>query len=184
MLGEHKHLQHTLRDHGGVTATAMVEHAHCIGTETSSGFHGTTYGYWFALKVAVTADGVEPFDASLRAFVHSYVSEGQTIPVIFDPADHSKICMDTESVQRERDADRQAASAQLQRRIEAFKAAGAATPATVIRGSDKADAFRAAEPEPGDEIEHLEHLAQLHATGALTDAEFTAAKAKLLGETA
>jgi len=52
--------------------------------------HGTTYGYWFALKVAVRADGVEPFDASLRAFVHGYVSEGETIPVIFDPNDHGK----------------------------------------------------------------------------------------------
>ena len=80
MLGEHKHLQQTLRDHGGVTATAMVEQAHCLGTETNSGFHGTTFGYWFALKVAVKADGVEPFDASLRAFVHNYVSEGETIP--------------------------------------------------------------------------------------------------------
>jgi Short C-terminal domain len=182
MLGEHKHLQHTLRDHGGVTATAMVEQAHCLGTETSSGFHGTTYGYWFALKVAVRADGAQPFDASLRAFVHNYVSEGQTIPVIFDPDDHGKICMDTESVERERDTDREAASARLQSRIDAFKAAGAVTRETVIRGSEKADAFTVAEPEPGDEIEHLEQLAKLHATGALTDAEFAAAKAKLLGE--
>jgi hypothetical protein len=182
MLGEHKHLQNTLRNHGGVTATAMVEQAHCLGTERSSGLHGTTYGYWFALKVAVTADGVQPFDASLRAFVHSSVSEGQTIPVIFDPQDHGKICMDTESVERERDADREAASARLQSRIDAFKAAGAATPETVIRGSERADAFTVAQPEPGNEIEHLEELAKLHATGALTDAEFAAAKAKVLGE--
>jgi hypothetical protein len=165
-----------------VTATAMVEQAHCIGTESSSGFHGTTWGYWFALKVAVRADGVDPFEASFRAFVHNYISEGQTIPVIFDPADHGKICMDTESVERERDADRDAANAQLQSRIEAFKAVGASTPETVIRGSEKADAFTVAEPQPGDEIEHLEQLAKLHSTGALTDAEFTAAKAKLLGE--
>jgi Short C-terminal domain len=184
MFGEHKHLQHTLKDHGGVTATAMVEQAHCLGTETSSGFHGSTFGYWFALKVAVKADGVQPFEASLRAFVHSYVSEGETIPVIFDPHDHGKICMDTESVARERDADREAAGALLQTRIDAFKAAGAVTPGTVIRGSEKADAFIVAEPEPGDEIEHLEQLAKLHATGALTDAEFAAAKAKLLGEAA
>ena len=32
--------------------------------------------------------------------------------------------------------------------------------------------------DPGDEIEHL---AQLHAAGTLTDEEFTAAKAKILG---
>ncbi len=184
MLGEHKHLQHILRDRGGVTATGMVERAHCLGTETNSGFHGTTYGYWFALKVAVRADGVDPFEASFRAFVHNYLIEGQTIPVIFDPEDHDKICMDTESVERERDADREAASAQLQSRIDAFKAAGAATRETVIRGSEEADAFTVAEPEPGNEIEHLEQLAKLHATGALTDAELATAKAKLLGEAA
>jgi Short C-terminal domain len=184
MLGEHKHLQHVLRDHGGVVGTAMVEHAHCLGTETSSGFHGSTFGYWFALKVAVKAEGVEPFDASFRAFVHTYLITGQTIPVIFDPNDHRKICMDTESVAREHEADREAAKALLQSRIEAFKSVGAATPATVIRGSEHADTFKMAEPEPGNEIEQLEQLAKLHESGALTDAEFATVKAKLLGETA
>jgi len=33
-------------------------------------------------------------------------------------------------------------------------------------------------PDPADQIEHL---AQLHASGVLTDAEFTTAKAKILG---
>ncbi len=184
MLGEHKHLQHTLREHGGATGTAMVEKAQCLGTESSSGFHGSSYGYWFALKVAVRADGVEPFEASFRAFAHSYVIEGETIPVIFDPADHKKICMDTESIERQRDAHREAANQELQSRIEAFKAVGAATPETVIRGSEQADTFTAAEPQPGDEIEHLEQLAKLHSSGALTDAEFAAAKAKVLGDAA
>jgi hypothetical protein len=34
-----------------------------------------------------------------------------------------------------------------------------------------------------DEVAALKELAQLHATGALTDAEFTAAKARILGAT-
>ena len=38
-----------------------------------------------------------------------------------------------------------------------------------------------AAPTGGDTTEQLAQLAQLHASGALTDAEFTAAKAKLLG---
>jgi hypothetical protein len=162
----------------------MVEQAHCLGTETSSGFHGTTHGYWFALKVAVSGDGVEPFEASFRAFVHHYVSKGETIPVIFDPDNHGQICMDTEAVERERDVEREAANARLQSRIDAFTAGAAATPETVIRGSEQADAFTVAQPEPGDEIEHLEQLAKLHESGALTDAEFAAVKAKLLGEAA
>jgi hypothetical protein len=36
-------------------------------------------------------------------------------------------------------------------------------------------------PPPADPADELEHLAQLHASGALTDEEFTAAKAKILG---
>jgi hypothetical protein len=36
-------------------------------------------------------------------------------------------------------------------------------------------------PPPADPADELEHLAQLHASGALTDEEFTAAKANILG---
>lgn len=38
-----------------------------------------------------------------------------------------------------------------------------------------------APPAGGDTTDQLAQLAQLHASGALTDAEFSAAKAKLLG---
>ena len=36
-------------------------------------------------------------------------------------------------------------------------------------------------PPPEDPADQVEHLAQLHAQGALTDEEFAAAKAKALG---
>lgn len=36
-------------------------------------------------------------------------------------------------------------------------------------------------PPPADPADEIEHLAQLHASGAMTDDEFTAAKAKVLG---
>jgi hypothetical protein len=35
-------------------------------------------------------------------------------------------------------------------------------------------------PAPADSADELEHLAQLHASGVLTDEEFTAAKAKVI----
>ncbi len=35
-------------------------------------------------------------------------------------------------------------------------------------------------PPPADPADELDHLAQLHASGALTDEEFTAAKANIL----
>jgi multidrug resistance efflux pump len=36
-------------------------------------------------------------------------------------------------------------------------------------------------PPPADPADQIEHLAQLHASGALTDEEFAAAKANVLG---
>jgi hypothetical protein len=36
-------------------------------------------------------------------------------------------------------------------------------------------------PPPADPADEVEHLAQLHASGTLTDEEFAAAKAKILG---
>ncbi len=36
-------------------------------------------------------------------------------------------------------------------------------------------------PPPADPADEIEHLAQLHASGTLSDDEFTAAKAKVLG---
>ena len=36
-------------------------------------------------------------------------------------------------------------------------------------------------PPPADPADQIEHLAQLHASGALTDEEFTDAKAKAIG---
>lgn len=36
-------------------------------------------------------------------------------------------------------------------------------------------------PPPADPADEIEHLAQLHTSGALSDEEFTAAKAKILG---
>ena len=36
-------------------------------------------------------------------------------------------------------------------------------------------------PPPPDPLDEIEHLAQLHTSGALTDEEFATAKAKILG---
>jgi putative oligomerization/nucleic acid binding protein len=50
-------------------------------------------------------------------------------------------------------------------------------------GQDQAPAGDQAQyaPPPADPADEIEHLAQLHASGALSDEEFTAAKAKILG---
>ncbi len=47
-------------------------------------------------------------------------------------------------------------------------------------GQDQAQ-YAPPPPPPADPADQIEHLAQLHASGALTDEEFAAAKAKVLG---
>ena len=50
------------------------------------------------------------------------------------------------------------------------------------RSSIRSSAQQAqAPPEPEDDAAKLQNLAQLHSQGVLTDEEFAAAKAKLLG---
>ena len=54
------------------------------------------------------------------------------------------------------------------------------------RGDDQAPADDGQDqaqyaPPAADSADEIEHLAQLHASGALTDEEFAAAKAKILG---
>jgi len=59
----------------------------------------------------------------------------------------------------------------------------AATRAGEQQDEDQAPADDEAQyaPPPADPADEIEHLAQLHASGALSDEEFTAAKAKILG---
>jgi len=64
--------------------------------------------------------------------------------------------------------------------------AGAAIGASVAhRGNNDAPAeeYEAAPPPPApaSDMDQLQQLAELHASGALTDEEFAAAKAKILG---
>jgi hypothetical protein len=64
--------------------------------------------------------------------------------------------------------------------------AGAAIGAAAARRGDSNDAppeeYEAAPaPAPASDTDQLQQLAQLHASGALTDEEFATAKAKILG---
>ncbi|ARU51589.1 hypothetical protein JOE63_000536 [Cellulosimicrobium cellulans] len=70
----------------------------------------------------------------------------------------------------------QAEAAQEQARLEA-----AAQQAAAQYAAQPAPAAPAAAPAQDDLLGQLERLGQLHASGVLSDAEFAAAKAKLLG---
>jgi hypothetical protein len=60
-------------------------------------------------------------------------------------------------------------------------ATGAATAGIAYRAGQEAYHEQAAEAPPSDSIAELERLARLHESGALTDQEFAAAKARALG---
>jgi hypothetical protein len=66
-------------------------------------------------------------------------------------------------------------------------AAGAATGAAVARHRRGREEEQQPEdqtqyaPAPADPADEIEHLSQLHASGALTDGEFASAKAKVIG---
>ena len=62
-------------------------------------------------------------------------------------------------------------------------AAGAAVAHHRGRGQDEQQPEDQAQyaPDPASSADEIEHLAQLHASGALTDDEFASAKAKVLG---
>jgi uncharacterized protein (DUF697 family) len=65
-----------------------------------------------------------------------------------------------------------------------LKAAKTEFDAAYAEGKEVATKLRAQaeEDDRGDDLDRLERLAKLHASGALTDEEFAAAKAKVLGE--
>jgi Short C-terminal domain len=69
---------------------------------------------------------------------------------------------------------------------QAYDEAPADDQAPVGNGQDQAPAGDGQDqaqyaPPPADPADEIEHLAQLHTSGALSDEEFAAAKAKILG---
>jgi Short C-terminal domain len=66
---------------------------------------------------------------------------------------------------------------QAEQQQEDYDAAPADDQAPVGDGQDQAQYA----PPPADPADEIEHLAQLHTSGALSDEEFAAAKAKILG---
>src|SRR5271157_1529403 len=103
MFGSADRLEQELRDGGGRSAPAEV-------TEAKAGRFATSHGNTVAeqmesstvtwkLKLRVTPDGDVPFDAAFKApFPQlSGPSVGETLTVLYDPSDHSKIAVDHSS---------------------------------------------------------------------------------------
>ncbi len=113
---------------------------------------------------------------------------GQTVPVLYDPNDHDKIIVDYSS-----DAQQNAAIAsagidpnqigQLMQQAQQLReqAAGVQGGMPGMGQMPGMAAQQPAQPQ-ADPVEQLEKLAKLKESGALTQAEFEAEKAKILSQ--
>jgi hypothetical protein len=165
MLG-FESLEKKLREEAAPSAKATVTKAKA-GIPISEGSNDwdqtDVTRYHYTLEVEPD-DGLPSFEGEAAIRVnHLKLNEGDRAVVLFDPSDHSRIAFDVEATNalRERGPSRG-------RRID-----------DPDSRSNTGDAPPA--PNVADDVDVLQKLADLHAQGALTDAEFAAEKAKILG---
>jgi hypothetical protein len=110
-------------------------------------------------------------------------SAGSVLAVIYDPADHDKIMLD-DSPEAQQQATLSSAGldpnaiAQMMNQAQQWQAQAGQMPAGQMPGT----APPASAQQAPDPVEQLEKLAALKEKGALTDAEFEAEKARILGK--
>jgi hypothetical protein len=205
MLGHNKRLERKLQEHGGKRAWATVleskkEWASAGGANVAPGQAGSITIHQ-KLKLRVEPDGEPPFEATVKqVFNDSYgwhiPQEGWSVTVIYDPSDRSKLIIDLETMPVGPGVDRDEALARHEkvmarmqdpasrrRQIEQMKANAAAQAqgAAAIQEKMAAAFSQARSVAPVDVADQLTKLADLRDRGALSDAEFEAQKAKLLG---
>jgi hypothetical protein len=208
MFGSANRLEKKLREGGGHAASAEVVEAKA-GRMVNS--HGSTAAEELAtstvtwtLKVHVTPDGEAPFDADFKAPFPQMggPTVGETLGVLYDPNDRTKLVVDhssrgvaTRAVGRmspEAQAalssagDGESAQDLLQERLTdpaAFAAkmrAGRSGPG-VMTGGQQVSGTPVAAATPTDPADEIAKLADLRDRGALTEAEFEAQKKRVLG---
>ena len=203
MFGNKKKLVEQLTESGGKIAWATVIEADTRWRSSSSSGFNASMNVTDHMKVTVRVepDGEPPFEATFsQAFKGSEPMQGWQCKVIYDPGDHDKIAVLEGQVfppgvshdQAERSAAMRAGmmeavkSGNVAGYIEQMKAqaASGAIPGVVmvngqvVSGGQVAPGAASAQP---DVVDQLAKLADLHDRGALTDEEFQAQKAKLLG---
>src|SRR5581483_11793594 len=123
-------------------------------------------------------DGTPPFEAKIAIRVnHIKLDEGQQVVLLYDPADHSRVALDRDATQSlGGDSFTSRSWGDIDFGGDADPS-GAAEPAA----GDAAGPVAPAAASVADDVDALQKLADLHTQGALTDAEFAAEKAKILG---
>ena len=207
MIGSAGRLEKDLREGGGLTAPAEVTAAKQGRWTRSSGASAADQAMsatvTWKLGLRVTPDGEEPFDAEVKEPYQKMGGGpivGQTLGVLYDPSDHTRVAIDHSSQGQVIQAlshmspEMQAALGSVgggsaQDLVEeamadpkAFREkmrAGRSGPVVIVAGQQVPGTPAAAPPmSPTDEIAKL---ADLRDRGALTDAEFQAQKQRVLG---
>ena len=117
MFGLHK-LRERKLEKSGKAATAVV-----ISSEYNMGSGTAGYGATILckMKLQVQPEGEPAFEASLDAWMDPPPSEGDSVPVVYDPADHSKLIIDRRAedaqIERWQEMKREAADRRLQRKL-------------------------------------------------------------------
>jgi Short C-terminal domain len=191
MLGKpSKKLKKELEENGRRATATVVEIAE-KGMAVTRGAEGVIGNTELALKarLRVQPDDEPEFEVKRRfSFPQLAVpSAGQTVPVLYDPRDHDKLIIDY-SPEAQQSAALSAAGVdpsqigQLMQQAQQLQAqAGQMQDGMPDMGQKPGMAQPPPAQPQADPVEQLEKLAKLKESGALTDAEFQAEKAKIIG---
>lgn len=190
MLGKpSKRLLKQLEENGKHANATVVEIAE-KGMAVTRGAEGVIGNTELALKahLRVQPEDEPEFEVKKRfSFPQLAVpSAGQTVPVLYDPQDHDKIIVDYSPEAQQSAAfsaagvDPNQISALMEQAQQLRPHAGQAQAGMPGMGQVPGMAPAPAQPQT-DPVEQLEKLAKLKESGALTEAEFEAEKAKILG---
>jgi hypothetical protein len=173
-------------DENGKHANATVVEIAEKGMAVTRGAEGVVANTELALKahLRVQPEDEPEFEVKKRfSFPQMAVpSAGQTVPVLYDPADHDKIIVDY-TPEAQQDAALSAAGidpgeiGQMMAQAQQLQAQ-----AGQVQGMGQMPGMTPPAPPQADPVEQLEKLAKLKESGALTEAEFAAEKAKILSQ--
>jgi hypothetical protein len=197
MLGKpSKRLVKQLEEKGKRANATVVEVAE-KGMAVTSGAEGIAANTTVALKarLKVQPEGEPEFEVTQRFRFSQFAipSAGMVLPVIYDPEDHDKLMID-ESPEAQQQAAMSSAGIdpsqiskfdpnqvgqmmQQAQQMQAQFGSGQMQPGQMPGTAPPAPAEQQADP-----VAQLEKLQALKEKGALTDAEFEAEKAKILGQ--
>jgi len=209
MLGNHQLLTHRLRKSGKSCMATVVSYRRTMGMNESIQGGAPFAKSLCELTLRVEPQGEPPFEARTEAWLLGTegTHEGMVVPVLYDPSDHSKVVVDqsdagwnqavtdnaiaertARAVARGEDPARTAAIEQMSRAAladpEGFrKLMREQGPAAFgLPGVPATFPGTVAPAAAADPLDRLSKLADLHARGVLTDAEFETEKKKLLDE--